>query len=94
MQERRPWAHWPTIASTARSNGWKVLAQRRDVARMERRDPRSPDGAVTLHVEFDHDGLIAGASIAELDRRLGAHETDKLSIILDWLREPAPPASA
>lgn len=69
MHERRPWVHWPTIASTARSNAWKVLAERRGVARMERRDPRSPDGAVTLHIEFDHAGLIADASIPELGAR-------------------------
>lgn len=89
MDERRPWIQWPTIASTARANGWNVLAERRGVARIQRRDPRSPNGAATLHIEFDHDGLIAVAEITELGRRIGA-QPDKLNTILNWLREPAP----
>ncbi|MBU8839097.1 hypothetical protein [Mycolicibacterium goodii] len=66
-----------------------MLAERRGVARIQRRDPRSPNGAATLHIEFDHDGLIAVAEITELGRRIGA-QPDKLNTILNWLREPAP----
>ncbi|WP_131823332.1 hypothetical protein [Mycobacteroides chelonae] len=90
----RPWVHWPTIAATARSNGWTVLAERRGVARMQRRDARSDVGASTLHVEFDQQGLIAGAWIDELGWRMDAHEADKLSVVLARLRESVPASSA
>jgi hypothetical protein len=57
---------------------------------MERRDPRSETAAVTIHVEFDSRGLIVGAWIAELGRRIRAHDAEKLYTIVSWLREPAP----
>jgi hypothetical protein len=88
--ERRPWVDWPMIRDTARSNGWGLLAERGGVARMERRDPRSETGAVTLHVEFDSRGLIVGAWIAGLGRRIRAHDAEKLDTIVSWLREAVP----
>lgn len=87
--EGRPWATWPAIAKAARANGWRILAERRGVARLERRDPRSEVGAVTLHVEFNRAGHIAGAWIEELDRNIRS-QPKKLNTILQWISEAVP----
>ncbi|MCX8559031.1 hypothetical protein OS121_28730 [Mycolicibacterium mucogenicum] len=89
IAEPQPWVAWPAIAKAARANGWRVLAERRGVARAERRDPRSEVGAVTLHVEFNRAGHIAGAWIEELDRHIRS-QPKKLNTILEWICEAVP----
>jgi len=89
IAEPKPWVAWPAIAKAARANGWRILAERRGVARMERRDPRSEVGAVTLHVEFNRGGHIAGAWIDELDRNIRS-QPKKLNTILQWISEAVP----
>lgn len=89
VADPKPWVAWPAIAKAARVNGWRVLAERGGVARMERRDPRSESGAVTLHVEFNRAGHIAGAWIEELDRNI-RRQPKKLNTILQWISEAVP----
>ncbi len=84
-----PWVAWPTISKAARENGWRLLPERGGVARMERRDPRSETGAVTLHIQFNRGGRIASAWIGELDRQV-RNQPRKLDTILRWIAESAP----
>lgn len=89
IPELKPWVAWPAIAKAARTNGWRVLAERRGVAWMERHDPRSEVGAVALHVEFNRGGYIAGAWIEELDRNIRS-QPKMLNTILQWISEAVP----
>ena len=56
---------------------------------MQRRDPRSEVGAVTLHIEFNRGGHIAAAWIEELDRQVRS-QPKKLNTILQWISEAVP----
>lgn len=56
---------------------------------MERRDPRSKWGAVTLHITFDRGGRIASAWIEELDRHVRS-QPRKLDTVLKWISESVP----
>lgn len=89
VRSTRPWVAWPTIRQTACENGWNLLAERSGVARMQRRDPRSHTGAVTLHIEFNRGGRIAGAWIAELDRHV-RRQPRKRDTVLKWISESVP----
>lgn len=82
-----PWLDWPDITTIARTAGWRVLAERAGVGRLERQDARAATGAVDLSIEFDTDGRIRRAWMSDFDRRIGAHSDAKLETIIAWLRE-------
>lgn len=82
-----PWVDWPEIVPIAREWGWRVLAERANTARLERRDPRADGGSVMLSITFDQHGAIADAWMSAFDRRLDATLPDKLAAVKSWLCE-------